>query len=176
MPILIAILGAIAAASIWYWRMQQARDAADVLLNAANDVRLAARRFGFRNKLNVHPADSIQDSRLAAAGIVAAIAEMGGMLNADQTQSMTRQFQTTFNISSDEAAEIAIFGRWISGQCGSRSDAVRRLSKRLVGIAGQSALPDLIAMIEATQTATGHGMGEDEADAVATINRQFGVR
>ncbi len=176
MPVFLAILGAIAAASIWYWRVQQARDAADVLLNAANDVRLAARRFGFRNKLNVHPADSIEDSRLAAAGIVAAIAEMGGMLNADQTAAMTREFQTTFNVRTDEAAEIAIFGRWIASQCGSRSDAVRRLSKRLVGIAGQSALPDLLAMIEATQSATGHGLGEDQADAIAAINRQFGVR
>lgn len=176
MPILLAVLGALAAASIWYWRVQQARDAADVLLNAANDVRLAARRFGFRNKLNVHPADSIEDSRLAAAGIVAAIAEMGGRLNADQTSAIAREFQSTFNVSLDEAAEIAIFGRWIAGQCGARSDAVRRLSKRLAGITGQSALPDLIAMIEATQSATGHGMGEDQADAIATINRQFGLR
>ena len=98
------------------------------------------------------------------------------MLNSDQTSAMAREFQSTFNVAADEAAEIAIFGRWIASQCGSRADAVRRLSKRLAGIAGQSALPDLIAMIEATQTGTGHGMGEDEADGITTIRRQFGQR
>jgi len=42
--------------------------------DAARDVRRAARRFGFRRQTNLHPAEPIDDTRVAAAGILTALA------------------------------------------------------------------------------------------------------
>jgi hypothetical protein len=69
MHILAAILAVILGAAFWIYRLNAARDAAETLAGAANDVRLAARRFGFRRKTNLHPADCVDDPRLAAMGI-----------------------------------------------------------------------------------------------------------
>ena len=173
MPILIMIIGAISAAAFWYYRMQAAQRGAADLLDAANDVRLAARRFGFKRKLNVHPADSIEDPRLAAAGIVSAFAGMSGPVERSQTDIMIIQFQSVFGASKEEAAEFATFGRWIAEQCGTRSEAVRRLSKKLANLAGAEALPDLERIIDATLKAEQREDGEEEKEAMDQLRRRF---
>lgn len=173
MPVVLAILGIISAAAIWYYRVQAAKQAGGDLLDMANDVRLAARRFGFKRRTNVHPVDSIDDPRLAASGLVAAIAGMAGPLTKDHIDEMSRQFQSKFSVPRDEAVEIATFGRWIAEQCGTRSEAVRRLSKRLRTLAGAEAHQDLKAMIDGVATATGQTLSEDQADAKETITRHL---
>ena len=173
MPVVLAILGIISAAAIWYYRAQAARDAAGDLFDMANDVRLAARRFGFKRRTDVHPVDSIDDARLAGAGIVAAVAGMGGPLAQPQLDELSRQFQSVFGVARDEAVEISTFGRWIAEQCGTRAEAVRRLSKRLRGLAGAEAHADLHTMIDAVIASGGTAPTEDQADAKATITRHL---
>ena len=169
MPIILFAVGILSAAVFWYYRMQAARRGAVDLLDAANDVRLAARRFGFRRKLNVHPVDSIDDARLAASGIVHAIGTMDGALSAGQEREILVQFQSVFGVTGAEAAEIAAFGRWIAEQCGTRAEAVRRLSRRLSRIAGPEAQSDLERMIAAVVP----DPGDDVADALGIVGRAF---
>ena len=171
MPVLVFILGILAAAGIWYYRAQAAQRTATDLLDAANDVRLAARRFGCRRKSNVHPVDSIDDARLAAAGIVHAVASMGAPLTQESERAINLQFQSVFGADKTEAAEISTFGAWIARQCGTKSEAVRRLGKRLHDLAGIDARQDLLRMIEAVVPQ----MGEDELDALRTLDRAFRV-
>lgn len=168
MPVLLFILGALGAAAVWYWRVKNAREGAEHVLDMANDVRLAARRFGFRAKTNVHPARAIEDPRLAGAGVVVALAELEGPLSADQIRILTTEAQTRFNLLLGEAEEIVTFGRWIAGQCGTKDEAVRRLGKRVADLAGPSALPDLEKMIEAVAPAPRSERGED---ALAGLRR-----
>ena len=172
MPVILAILGIISAAAIWYYRAQAARDAAGDLMDMANDVRLAARRFGFKRRTNVHPVDSIDDARLAAAGLVAAIAGMAGPPGQPQLDEMSRQFQSVFSTSKEDAAEIVTFGRWIAEQCGTRSEAVRRLSKRLRALNASDGHDDLQSMIDAVIAHAGP-QTEDQADAKDMITRQL---
>lgn len=173
MPILIAVIGALSAALFWYYRMKAAKEAATELLDVANDVRLAARRFGYKRRTKTHPTDTVDDARLAAAGIVAAIASMSGYLEKSQIEEMTRQFKATFDTSPKDAVEITTFGRWISTQCQSNSEAVRRLSKRLYELAGPEALPDLERIIEATLDADPNSKGPDEEDAMRMVRRHL---
>ena len=51
MPVLMAILGIISAAYFWTQRARNARDMLGDVGAMANDVRLAARRFGFTRKM-----------------------------------------------------------------------------------------------------------------------------
>ncbi len=149
MPVILAILGALAAAAFWYWRLKAAREAADELLNAAQDIRLAARRFSYRSKMNTHPADAVDDARLAAAGIIVALAGMKAEPSEAQLAQMADEAQAKFNVPADEAQEIVTFGRWLASRCINRDEAIRRLSKRVRDLAGAEALPDLRDMIAA---------------------------
>jgi len=173
MPILITIIGAISAALFWYYRMKDANQAAHELMDVANDVRLAARRFGYKRRTKTHPIDTVDDARLAAAGIVSAIASMSGYLEKAQIEEMAAQFKTTFDTSPKEAVEIATFGRWIAAQSNSNSEALRRLSKRLFELAGSDALPDLIPMIDAVLEADPGSRGPDEEDALRMVHRHL---
>jgi predicted NUDIX family NTP pyrophosphohydrolase len=68
MHILAAILAVVLGGAFWIYRLRTARDATETLVEAANDVRLAARRFGFRRKTNLPvgagaPVEDIEDAR-----------------------------------------------------------------------------------------------------------------
>ena len=53
MPVLMAILGIISAAYFWTQRARNAHSMLGDVGDMANDVRLAARRFGFTRKMVV---------------------------------------------------------------------------------------------------------------------------
>ncbi len=76
MPVILAILGAIGAALIYYIRTRGPIDSGRDLIEAAHDVRLAARRFGFKRNASRHPAEDIDDPKVAIGGIAVAFLEM----------------------------------------------------------------------------------------------------
>ncbi|QHQ35978.1 hypothetical protein [Algicella marina] len=173
MPVLVALLGFLAAAGYWYFRIRDAGGTARDLADAANDVRLAARRFGFRSRANIHPIDCIEDARMAAAGITVAVAEMDGALTQAEKDTAIVQFQSVFDVSKSDAEELFTFGRWIASQSGTRAEAVRRLTKKLVSLAGAEAGPDLIRLVKAVGMAEGNILHDDAEDALQTIRRYF---
>jgi uncharacterized tellurite resistance protein B-like protein len=173
--ILLGILGVLSAAMIWYWRVKQAGEAAGELTNAANDVRLAIRRFGYMCTRKTHPADCVDDARLAAAAIVAAIASMDAPLSQAEIDLLTAEAGAVFDVEPAEAVDIAAFGRWIAGQCNTPEDAVRRLTRIIRAKAGAEAGPDLIRMIEKVASADGLGLEERETDAVEAVRRGLGM-
>jgi hypothetical protein len=170
MPVIIAILGALGIAYFLYMRAKTAREAAETLADAANDVRLAARRFGFRRKANLHPADAVDDPRLAAMGIVAAVAQMDRAWEREIAETMTVQAQSVFGVDLAEAEELTVFGRWLSDQSGTPDELVRRLAKRIAALSGPSALHDLERMIAAV-TRPGRAPSERVQDALDTLRR-----
>ncbi len=169
---LIAIVGAVA---VWYWRFKMAREAGGDILDAANDVRLAARRLMYKRKHNTHPADSVDDPRLAAAGIAVAVATMDQPISQAEIVALTGSARQTFDISEREALDMVSFGRWVSDQCGTNGEAVRRLSKVVAKLAGAEAAPDLIRMVTDVATADGGEMDEEQVDALDTIRRTLGI-
>lgn len=175
MHILLGLAGLIGVALMWYWRAKNAREAAGDIAEAANDVRLAARRFAYRRRTNVHPADCVEDPRLAAAGIAAAIASMDAPLSQAEIDALQSEARATFKVDAAEAVDVAAFGRWISGQCKTPAEAVRRLAKVVNQRAGADAGPDLLTMVERVATADGAALGTDEQASIATIRRTLGL-
>ena len=169
---LVALVGVVA---LWYWRMKMARDAGGEILDAANDVRLAARRLMYRRKHNTHPADSVDDPRLAASGIVVAIATMDAPISQAEIAALTKSAQETFDVSEREALDMVSFGRWVSDQCGTNDEAVRRLSKVVAKLAGPEAAPDLLRMIADVATAGGQELDESQLDAIEAVRRALGI-
>jgi len=175
MHISLGALGLLSAALIWYWRFKTAHEAAGELAGAANDVRLAIRRFGYNRNRKTHPADCVDDPRLAAAGIAAAIAGMDAPLSQKEIDMLTAEAGAVFGADTVEAVDIATFGRWVAGQCQSPEEAVRRLVRVVREKAGADAGPDLLAMASKVATADGITLDDRETSALVSIRRGLGM-
>lgn len=175
MHILIGIVTFLGVVAVWYWRLKMAREAGSELLDVASDLRGSVRRLKYKRKHDKHPADSIDDARLAASGIAVAVATMDAPLSQAEITALANSAKRTFNVSGQEADDIVAFGRWIADQCGTPSEAVRRLSKALNRTAGHEAGPDMIRMINDVATADGRTLGDTEVDAIGTVRRTLGI-
>ena len=175
MQILLGLLAVLGGLLIWYYRTRAARDAAEQAAGAANDIRQTIRRLMNQGRYDVHPADSVDDARLAASGLIVAIATMDAPLSQNEIGALSRNAQETFDVTEREALDIVSYGRWVAGECGSVDEGVRRLSRRIEKLAGPDAGPDTVRMIEDVATADGNALGEAELDALATVRRTLNV-
>ena len=169
---LLAVLGT--ALFIWY-RLRDAREAGGEMLDAADSLRASVRRLMYKRKHDRHPADSVDDPRLAASGIAVAVATMDGPISQAEIKKLTDLSREIFDVSEREALDIVSFGRWVAGQCNTNAEAVRRLSKIGAREAGPEAAGDMIRLISEVAEAGGGALGEDEMDAIDTVRRAMGV-
>lgn len=146
---LIGLLAVVNAAGFWIWRARNAAEMTGEILDAANDVRLVARRLGFRRKSKVHAVDSVDDARVAGVAIIAALMRQVGRATPQQQDSWLLQMQSKFNVSKSEAEKLSVLGDWLVGQRATPSNAVPRIARRLSQLAGPDALPDMDEMISA---------------------------
>ena len=165
---ILAILGTVAV--IWY-RLRAARELGGEVLDAADDLRATVRRLMYKRKHDKHPADLVDDPRLAASGIAVAVATMDAPLTQAEIDTLTRLSREIFEVSESEAHDIVSFGRWVAGQCNTNQEAVRRLSKVVARHAGPEAAPDLVRLITEVASAGDMTLGEEETDAVETVRR-----
>ena len=116
MHILIALLGVAVGAGIWIWRL---RIAAKATLDTASDIHAAVRRFGYRRKANVNPLDGVEDARLAAAGILAAFANMDEVV-----RRLGRNLETKLD-ATEKRQLLAMIERVAGVEGGGLSDSQR---------------------------------------------------
>lgn len=172
MPFLVALLGIIGAAYFWAQRARNARDVMGDVADMANDVRLAARRFGFSRKMNVHPVESIEDPRLAIAAIGSAFLELDDLPTAEQRKLLQVQIRSKLLASAEEAEEIEILGRWFMTECGGAEPAVARISRKLYKIGGADQMEPLMDILKASVTT----LSDRQRDALEDITRAMRVR
>ncbi len=175
MPVILAVIGAVAAAAFFILRARNAAHAATDLVDMANDVRLAARRFGFRRKTNLHPAESIEDPSIAIAGIASAFLELDDLPTSDQRSALTRAMSGVLGLSRQDADELTILGRWIANECGSPDAAVSRLSRKLVRMKGQESFQPLLTIVNATLTASSTSINTRQKEALDDVKRAFRI-
>ena len=165
MPFILAILSAAAVAYFW---MNRARDASNLvgdLANAANDVRLAARRFGFTRKTNIHPVEAIEDADVAVGALSVAFLELDDLPTADQRDALEAALAKALALPQKDAAEMAILGRWLVNECGTPSQAVARTSRKLFKLNGPDSFEPLMQVIGDIAGA-GNGLSESQKDAL----------
>lgn len=173
MPFLIALAGIAIAAFVWAQRARTARDTAIDLADMANDVRLAARRFGFRRQTNIHPVESIEDPRLTIAAIATAFIELDTLPTAEMRAQLMLQLRSKLQTNADEAEEMEVLGRWLMTECGGAEPAIARLSRKLYKLGGAEQLDPLVSILKATVKAP---LTPPQRDALADITRALRAR
>ena len=172
MPFFLAFLAALVAIAIWIWRARQAAEVTHDIVDAADDVRAAIRRYGFRRESGRHPSDVVEDARLAAAGMMAAIARMDGELTKAQSDAIRVECRAAFRVQQKVADEIAAYGRWLAGQSSDPEDALRRLGARVQALAPEEAQKDLIRMLERV-AAVEDEISADQRQAIDQVRRRL---
>ncbi|KIC22626.1 hypothetical protein [Leisingera sp. ANG-Vp] len=171
MPIILGALAVLAAAYFWFMRARNAAAAANDILDAAKDVRLAARRFGFRRRSDVHPAEGIEDDRVALAGLAASLLELQDYPTAEQKEALVRGLRDQFSIPHSEAEELAVLGRWIMQQCGSPDQAVTRLTRRLYKLSQQTRFAALAEILKGIAKFGDGSLSDKQKAALGEIAR-----
>ncbi|MCP5072929.1 MAG: hypothetical protein GY947_06490 [Rhodobacteraceae bacterium] len=141
------------------------------MLDVANDVRLAARRFGFTRNSKRHPVEDIDDPDIAVAAIACAFFELDGLPTQDQRNALIVQVATLLRTDKAGAEELTVLGHWLAAQCQGPSAAISRISRRLYKINGVSSLQSLMAIIQNALAATGSELNENQKAALEDIQR-----
>ena len=173
MPFIIALIGFAIAAFFWAQRARNAAEVAKVLIEVPGEIKAAARRFGFKRRSNVHPVESIDEPKLAIAGIANAFFELGALPTQEQRREMMLQVQSVLEVSRDEAEELLVMGRWLVNECGSNEAGVLRLSRRLNRIAGVEGFQDLMRLVKAM---LGDDWSRDQIAALNDVKQAFRIR
>ncbi|KAB7610316.1 hypothetical protein F9L33_13495 [Amylibacter sp. SFDW26] len=171
MPLLIGLIGIIIAVYFFIMRARNAADIASDLLNAGNDVRLAARRFGFKHRAKTHPVENIEDPRVAIVSVASAFIELDDLPTADQRRNFMLQIQSVLDTNHEDAEELAVLGRWLSAQCQTPSAAITRITKRLYKIEGIQAFEPLLTLIKNTLETSDVELNDKQISALDDIKR-----
>lgn len=175
MPIILALISAAAVAYFWMNRARNAADLAGDLVNAANDVRLAARRFGFKRRANIHPVEAIEDADVAVGALAVAFLELDDLPTADQRTVLEDSLAKTLALPTKDASELAVLGHWFVTECGTPSQAVARISRKLYKLNGADSFEPLVQVLGDIAGA-GNGLSESQKDALEDVKRAFRIR
>lgn len=127
MPFLLALLGILAAAAFWYFRMRDVGQAAHEVVDAAERVRGAYRRKRFRSKAESAALASVEDPAAAAAALLVSLAASRGRLSAEAEDAIRRELSETMALPNVD--ETFVFARWMADQATDPNDLSLRFSK-----------------------------------------------
>ncbi|WP_238367048.1 hypothetical protein [Mesobacterium pallidum] len=173
MPFLIAALGIAAAAWFYVIRARNAHHIATELMEAANDVRLAARRFGFTRRSSQHPVEALDDHRLAIAALGEAFVELDDLPTAEQRRALAASLGRATGLTLADAEEMLILGRWLVGQCGGAVQAIPRIGRKLYKLRGAEGFQPLIDVVQATAQAGTGQLSPSQKEALEDLRRAF---
>ncbi len=174
MPIILAVLSALTTVGVFVWRAKNAADMTHELLDVANDVRLAARRMGFRRRNNQHPVESIDTPNLAMGTIATAFIELSGLPTQNQRDQLNLSMRKTLRLTSEEAEEIQILSHWLVTQCNGPDATISRVARRLYKLDGAHSWEPLLTILKSV-TQDGASLSTTQTEALQDIQRAFRV-
>lgn len=176
MPYIIALLGLLAGAYFWIIRARAAADAARDLTGVAQDVMAAARRFGFRRRLNTHPVESLEEPDVAIAGAGIAFLELGGLPSAEMHDRLIASLQSHLGQSHGKAEEAVVLGRWLVAECGGAQAGLARLVRRLYKMRGADSFQPLMAVLkDVAAAARDQSVSTRQREALDDIARLYRI-
>lgn len=170
MHIIIGIIGIATAAYFLIMRARNGAEMATELMDVAQDVASAARRFGFRRRQNVHPVDSIEEMNVAIGALGTAFIALDDLPTQEGRAQLDVALRKHLNLDGPAAQELEILGQWLVEQCSGPVPAIPRLAKRAHAIGGADAFTPLMQVI---QTAATPPLSTRQTEALDDIKRGF---
>ena len=170
MHIILGILGLATAAYFLIIRARTGAEVAHELLDVADDIRSAARRFGFRRKTDVHPVESIDDAKVALAGVATAFIALDDLPTTNARQKLEASIARNLNLSHSAATELCVLGQWLVESSGGPTSGLTRLAKRQMRINGTT---DFDTLSSALQDTLIRDLSTRQTEALHELNNIF---
>ncbi len=162
MHILLGLAAVVGGIIFWIWRIRNTASAAKEMIEVADDVRAAVRRFGYRRSADKNPLETIEDPRLAAAGVLASVAKMDGDYSRKQMTVIQQECARVFQASDKDAEQIAAYGRWLAQQSDNTDEVIRRLTTCLSKTLAQKERQEFLGMVERVSAVEGGGASDSQ--------------
>lgn len=169
MHILLGLAAVVGGIVFWIWRMKTTASAAKEVIEVADDVRAAVRRFGYRRSADKNPLETVDDPRLAAVGVLASVAKMDGDYTREQMTAIQEECARVFAASNKDAEQIAAYGRWLAQQSDNPEEVIRRLTGCLSKSLGPAERQEFLGMVERVSAVEGGGA----SDAQILVQRRL---
>ncbi len=174
------ILGILALGASAYFLIMRARRGAEMaseLLDVADDIRAAARRFGFRRQHNQHPIESVDSTNLALGALATAFIELDDLPTSEARKTLESALQTHTLMTAQESEEVMVLGRWLVSECGTAVFAVPRLAKKLRALdKGGTGFAQFMAVIQDVAAEQSEGLSQRQKEALDEIKTAFRLR
>ena len=171
MPIILSALALFAVAALWIFRIRNAAELTHEILDAASDVKMAARRFRFRQKANTHSMDAVEDPHVAVGVIAVSILELDSFPTAEQRGALHRELAEQLGIPVMSTEELLILSRWLMKECGGAEQAVKRASRKLYALSKQRHFEALMRVVKTTAQIGNCGLSQKQKSALSDIER-----
>jgi hypothetical protein len=169
MPYILGLIALIGAAYFWAQRARNAADMTRELAGVASDVAAAARRFGFRRRVNVHPVEGLDDPDVAIAGAGIAFLELGGLPSTEQQEALLRSLQSRRGMDHEKAKEALILGRWLVTESQGAQPGLTRLVRKLAKMQGQESFEPLMLVLRDVTEANAGVLSPQQGDALDEV-------
>ena len=127
MPFLIAILGLLGAAAIWWYRLKYMGEAAREVADVVGRVQGNMRCKKLRKQAALSPLTAIDDPVVAAATLITAmVSEHGPIL--PRRETTIREVISQIADSPKKAGEAVVYGKWAASQIDDTTIVIDKLA------------------------------------------------
>jgi len=144
MHILLAILGIVAAAAFWWYRMRRVRDAATEVVDAVGRVRGNMRRQKIRKQNELSPITAIDDPVVAAATVIASIISDDVALNDAREETLRQEIDAI--ALPGKLDETMVYAKWAASQVDDAAVVIDKLGPMLAAKLDEPEKQSLLTM------------------------------
>jgi uncharacterized tellurite resistance protein B-like protein len=145
MPFLIAVLGVLGAAALWWYRMKAMNEAARDVADVIGRVQGSVRRKKLRKQAALSPLTAIDDPVVAAATLITAIVSENGPV-LPQREAVIRSVISEI-ADKKKTDEAVIYAKWAASQIDDTTIVIDKLAPFLRERLDVSERNDLLQMI-----------------------------
>ena len=176
MHILLALIGIISFAAVWYWRIKMISGAARGGYEAAKTIANLPRKHGFQRRARKIGLKHVRDPREAAAVMMLEIARTRGTVSDTQEAAIRAEMMDHFGFSDAEAQDWLTEAGWRAREATAPHAVIARMSDVIVRTPGMGPkeFDDLCAMLENIAVADGH-VSTEERDLIQIWRRKAGL-
>ncbi|TJV38204.1 MAG: hypothetical protein E5Y02_30355 [Mesorhizobium sp.] len=145
MPFLIAVLGVLGAAALWWYRMKAMNEAARDVADVIGRVQGSVRRKKLRKQAALSPLTAIDDPVVAAATLITAIVSENGPV-LPQREAVIRSVISEI-ADRKKTDEAVIYAKWAAAQIDDTTIVIDKLAPFLRERLDVSERNDLLQMV-----------------------------
>ncbi|MER8631918.1 MAG: hypothetical protein E5Y12_29785 [Mesorhizobium sp.] len=145
MPFLIAVLGVLGAAALWWYRMKAMNEAARDVADVIGRVQGSVRRKKLRKQAALSPLTAIDDPVVAAATLITAIVSENGPV-LPQREAVIRSVISEI-ADKKKTDEAVIYAKWAASQIDDTTIVIDKLAPFLRERLDVSERNDLLQMV-----------------------------